>query len=146
MEEKVVKSKLVNFLVADVEVDYEGVGDFYDATGSGNVGALAGVLEGFKEVYGGLWVGGKMTLTNTAVYLNANAMNRMVQDGTLDIRVPLGMIRKVTLEGGFITKIVCLDTDAGSILFRCYGAKDVVALIEKSIQPRVSTAVLKRAR
>jgi hypothetical protein len=25
-----------------------------------------------------------MTLTNTAVYLNANAMNRMDQDGTLD--------------------------------------------------------------
>jgi len=25
-----------------------------------------------------------MTLTNTAVYLNANAMNHMVQDGTLD--------------------------------------------------------------
>ena len=84
MEEKVVKSKRLNFLVADVEVDYEGVGDFYDVAGSGNVGALAGVLEGFKEVYGGLWVGGKMTLTNTAVYLNANAMNRMVQDGTLD--------------------------------------------------------------
>jgi hypothetical protein len=25
-----------------------------------------------------------MTLTNTAVYLSANAMNRMDQDGTLD--------------------------------------------------------------
>ncbi len=25
-----------------------------------------------------------MTLTNNAVYLNANAMNRMDQDGTLD--------------------------------------------------------------
>jgi len=48
-------------------------------------------------------------------------------------------------EGGFFTKIIRLDTDAGSVKFRCYGAKEVVELIEKMIVPRVSTAVLKRA-
>ncbi|WP_157836062.1 hypothetical protein [Pseudomonas sp. H1h] len=34
MDEKAVKSTLVNFLVADVEMDYQGVGDFYDAAGA----------------------------------------------------------------------------------------------------------------
>ncbi|CAI8796552.1 MULTISPECIES: hypothetical protein [Pseudomonas] len=145
MSEKIVKSKLVNFLVADVEVNYEEVGEFYDAVGAGNVDVVAGVMESFKQAYGGLWVGGKMVLTKTAVHLNANALNRMVQDGTLDIEIPIGMIRAVANEGGFFTKIIRLDTDAGSVKFRCYGAKEVVALIERMIVPRVSTAVLKRS-
>jgi hypothetical protein len=145
MAEKIVKSKLVNFLVADVEVNHDEIGEFYDDVGAGNVGVLAHVMEAFQHAYGGLWVGGTMVLTRTAIHLNANAMNRLVQDGTLDIEIPIGMIRKVSNEGGFFTKIIRLDTDAGSVKFRCYGAKEVVALIEKMIVPRVSIAVLKRS-
>lgn len=131
MVEKIVKSKLVNFLVADAQVNYDNVSDLYEVAGSGVVDALADVLEAFKEAYGGLWVGGKMELTDTAVRLSANAMNRVVQEGTLDIALPLSLVRKVSIEGGFVTKIVRLDTDAGSVKFRCFGAKDVASLIEK---------------
>ncbi|KJZ34071.1 MULTISPECIES: hypothetical protein [Pseudomonas] len=131
MAEKILKSKLVNFLVADVEVNYANVSDVYAVAESGDVDVLAGVLEAFKEAYGGLWVGGKLEVTPTVVRLNANAMNRLVQDGTLDIELPLAWVRKVSVEGGFVTKIVRLDTDAGSVKFRCFGAKDVASLIEK---------------
>jgi hypothetical protein len=131
MVEKIVKSKLVNFLVADAQVNYDNVSDLYEVAGSGVVDALADVLEAFKEAYGGLWVGGKMELTQTAVRLSANAMNRVVQEGTLDIEIPLALVRKVSIEGGFVTKIVRLDTDAGSVKFRCFGAKDVASLIEQ---------------
>ncbi|PRB44600.1 hypothetical protein CQ009_23780 [Pseudomonas sp. MYb2] len=144
MPEIIVKSKLVNFLVADVEVNYEEVGNFYDSVGAGNVNVLAGVMQSFQQAYGGLWVGGRMRLTKTALHLNANAMNRLVQDGTLDIEIPIGMIKGVCIDGGFITRIIRLDTDAGCVMFRCFGAKEVVALIEKMIVPRVSLAVLKR--
>jgi len=58
-------------------------------------------------------------------------MNRLVQDGTLDIELPLAMVRKVSIEGGFITRIVRLDTEAGSVKFRCFGAKGFAALIEE---------------
>ncbi|AZV26760.1 hypothetical protein CT157_12315 [Pseudomonas syringae] len=131
MAEEVLKSKMVNFLVTDAELNYEDVGEFYEVVGSGNVGVLAGVLEGFRNHYGGLWVGGRVTVTENAVYLNANAMNRMAQDGTLDVEIPMPAIRKVTVEGGFVTKIVRLDTDAYSVKFRCYGAKDVASLIAR---------------
>jgi hypothetical protein len=131
MVEKIVKSKLVNFLVADAQVNYDNVSDLYDVAGSGVVDAVADVLEAFKEAYGGLWVGGKMVLTQTAVRLSANAMNRVVQEGILDIELPLSLVRNVSVEGGFVTKIVRLDTDAGSVKFRCFGAKDVALLIEK---------------
>ncbi|MFJ7793823.1 hypothetical protein [Pseudomonas sp. NPDC096950] len=131
MAEEIVKSKWVNFLVADAEVNYGLADDVYSIAGSGNVGALSRVMEAFKQANGGLWVGGKMALTRTSVRLSASALNRLVQEGTLDIDLPLAMIRKVTIEGGFVTKIVRLDTDAGSVKFRCFGARDVAALIEK---------------
>lgn len=142
MAEAVLKSKMANFLVTDAEVNYEDVGEFYEVVGSGNVGVLAGVLEGFRNHYGGLWVGGKVTVTQNAVHLNANAMNRMAQDGTLDVELPMTSIRKVTVEGGFVTKIVRLDTDAYSVKFRCFGAKDVASLIAK----QALSQSLKRAR
>ncbi|MDI2142708.1 MULTISPECIES: hypothetical protein [unclassified Pseudomonas] len=142
MAETVLKSKMANFLVTDAEVNYEDVGEFYEVVGSGNVGVLAGVLEGFRNHYGGFWVGGKVTVTQNAVHLNANAMNRMAQDGTLDVELPMTSIRKVTVEGGFVTKIVRLDTDAYSVRFRCFGAKDVASLIAK----QALSQSLKRAR
>jgi hypothetical protein len=134
MTGQILKSKWVNFLVADAEVKYDNVDDLYSVAGAGNVNALGWVLGAFKKAYGGLWVGGKMVLTQTAVRLSANAMNRLIQDGTLDIELPLELVRKVSVEGWFGMKIVRLDTDAGSVKFRCYGAKDVAAaLIEKTI-------------
>lgn len=142
MPERILKSKLVNFLVADAELNHSNVDDIYCEAGAGDVDALSGVLEAFKEAYGGMWVGGKLVLSQTRVRLNANAMNRLVQDGTLDIELPLELIRNVSIEGGFITKIVRLDTDAGSVKFRCYGAKEVASLIEQMILTRVSTSAL----
>ncbi|WP_433770506.1 hypothetical protein [Pseudomonas putida] len=123
MEEKVLKWKLVNFLVADAELDYGSEAE------EGNLDVLADVLEAFKEQYGGLWVGGGLVITPRVIRLSANGLNRAVQSGALDIELPLSLIRKVTVEGGFITKIVRLDTRAGSVKFRCYGAKSVAALI-----------------
>lgn len=63
MTGQVLKSKLVNFLVADAEVNYDNVDDLYSMAEAGDVDALGDVLEAFKEAYGGLWVGGKMELT-----------------------------------------------------------------------------------
>ena len=125
------KSKLVNFLVADAEVNYDNVGDLYSMAEAGNLDALGDVLEIFKEAYGGLWVGGKVEVTHSVVRLSANALNRVIQDGTMDIELPLALVRKVSVEVGFVTKIVRLDTDVGSVKFRCFGAKDVASLIER---------------
>lgn len=77
----------------------------------------------------GLWVGGKVTVTDSTIYMNANTMNRMVQDGVLDMEIPVSSIRKVSLLWGFMTKIVCMATDEGFYYFRCFGASKMVALI-----------------
>lgn len=138
MVEEILKSKLANFLVADASVNYDTVSDLYAEAENGDVDAVADVLEAFRHAYGGLWVGGKVEVTHAVVRLSANALNRVVQEGTLDIELPLELVRKVSVEGGFVTKIVRLDTDAGSVKFRCFGAKDIAALIEKTALSRAS--------
>lgn len=49
MTGQVLKSKLVNFLVADAEVNYDNVDDMYSIAEAGNVDTLGDVLEAFKE-------------------------------------------------------------------------------------------------
>jgi len=39
-----------------------------------------------------------------------------------------------------MTKIIRLDTGAGSVKFRCFGAKDVAAMIENAILSRARQA------
>ena len=138
MVEEILKSKLANFLVTDASVNYDTVSDLYAEAENGDVDAVADVLEAFRHAYGGLWVGGKVEVTHAVVRLSANALNRVVQEGTLDIELPLELVRKVSVEGGFVTKIVRLDTDAGSVKFRCFGANDIAALIEKTALSRAS--------
>jgi len=82
-------------------------------------------------VPGGLWVGGKVVITPSGIRMIANAMNRALPGGALDVEVPIATIRKVTLEGGFITRIVSLETDNGYVYFRCFGAKAMAGLITK---------------
>lgn len=141
MLEKILKSKGVGFLVADAELNQDNAEAFFTIAGAGDTGVLGKTLKKFKEKHGGLWVGGKMLLTPTTIHLNANWMNRIAQDGTLDIEVPLASIRNVRFEKSLITHIVRLDTDEQCIKFRCFGAKEVAALIKETILAQASLSV-----
>ena len=126
-------SKFANFLVADVQLKPSKLKNALDVSGAVDVAATASVLESLRKASGGLWVGGRVTVTSTEVRLSANAMNRALTSGTMDIALPLPQIQEVTVEGGFITKIIRLDTTAGSVKFRCYGARGVADLIKSSM-------------
>ena len=80
------------------------------------------VVSVFREALGGLWVGGRVTLTTETVSFSANGINRMVQSGTLDVTVPLAQVTDVTVLPGFFTKIVAITTPELVLKVRCYGA------------------------
>lgn len=126
-------SKAANFLVADVQLNRPNVDLAMNIVGAGDVSVTASVLDRFQKIYGGLWVGGKVMVSKSEVRLSANTANRTVSVGTLDIELPLSQIQKVTIEGGFLTKIVRLDTDAGTVKFRCWRASAVANLIKESM-------------
>ncbi|MEG1039065.1 MAG: hypothetical protein RSE94_03990 [Pseudomonas sp.] len=131
MVEEIVKSKLVNFLVTDVQISPLNLGLPL---------SLGATLYAFNQAYGGLWVGGKLELTNSVLRLSANAANRLVLGGIQDIELPLAAIRKVSFEGGFITSIIGVQTDAGRVQFRCFGARAVATLIDQMITPQAPQA------
>lgn len=93
-------------------------------------GPTALVTSLFASATEGAWVGGTITVTDDEITFAANAMNRAVHKGTLDITVPLERIVRAAITGGVGTKIITLDlVDGDTFEFRCSGAKEVLAIL-----------------
>lgn len=105
MHEEVLVSKIANALVEDV-----------------NVHVTVPVVSLFRSAWGGLWVGGRVTLTTRTVSFSANGMNRLMHSGTLDVSVPLAKVTDVKVLRGLFTNIVAITTLETVLKVRCYGA------------------------
>lgn len=113
MADRVIVEKTANFLVADAEPRAGVAG-----------AAVEQVLAAYKRLYGGLWVGGRAVLTDRAVTVSANALNRSAhEDGLEPLAVPLSELRSVRVLPAFLTKIVALETDEHTVKLRCWGAR-----------------------
>jgi hypothetical protein len=113
----VITSRMANALIANVDV------------GVPTTSVAGQVLGRYRQRYGGLWVGGRLTVTTTDVQFHANALNRSIQSGQLDIIVDLRSIESVELLPGVLTKIVAIRTGDGVIKVRCFGAAKVTEQI-----------------
>ena len=91
------------------------------------------MLDGFRAKYGGLWVGGTLTVTDQQVAFHANALNRAVQSGTLDVALPLRSIGHVEVQSGFVTKIVVITVGYRQVKSRMYGAEQVAETIRQAV-------------
>lgn len=109
----VIISRVANALIADVDVTVP--------TSSAN----RRVLSGYRRRNGGLWVGGRLTVTETDIRFHANALNRSIQSGQLDIIVGLRSVESVELLPGVLTKIIAIHTGDRVTKFRCFGAAKV---------------------
>jgi hypothetical protein len=105
MPEEVLVTKLANALIEDVDVH-----------------VTMPVVSMLQATWGGLWVGGRVTLTTKTVSFSANGANRMMQSGALDVSVPLAQVTDVKVLPGFITKIVAITTPESVVKVRCYRA------------------------
>ena len=76
----------------------------------------------FKQANGGLWVGGKAVLTQPALEFSANALNRSMQKGQLDIRIPLTEITAVKTESAAFTNIIVIEGPGFVFKVRCFRA------------------------
>ena len=81
------------------------------------------ILSLFRAVQGGLWVGGRVTLTSQSVSFAANTLNRIGQSGSLDVSVPLMEVTDVEVLPGLFTNIVAITTPHRVLKVRCYGAR-----------------------
>jgi hypothetical protein len=123
-------TKVANALVEDVRMDVApGVEVALGAVG-GVPATVGPVLEGFRRRWGGLWVGGRVTLSERDVVFAANAMNRMVQSGTLDVVVPLSSVTSVRVQRALVTNIVVIGAGYHLLKVRCFGASALAGAIE----------------
>lgn len=81
------------------------------------------ILAAFRQRYGGLWVGGRATLTTADLRFRPNAVNRAVQTGSLDVTVPLASVTNVELLRGVLTQIIAVGTPGFLVKIRCFRAR-----------------------
>jgi hypothetical protein len=106
----VVAAKVANALIQDAASPLE------DAAGIGSSARWS------RKKYGGLWVGGRVTLTRAELRFAPNAVNRLVHFGDPSFTIPLCAIRHIDVEPGFVTKIIAVTWTGGVTRFRCYRA------------------------
>jgi len=138
----VLLTKTASALVEDATLDMDPAVEAALAPLGGAPAGSQAVLEAFRQFYGGLWVGGRLTLTEVALRFAANAANRAVQSGTLDIVVPLTEITSVHVKKAMVTNIVVVGVGYRVVKLRCYGAEQVAGAIDEAIQaqPRPGTS------
>jgi hypothetical protein len=115
----VITSRLANALIANVDVHLSS--------------SSQRVLNRYRRRYGGLWVGGRLTLTTTDVQFHANALNRSIQSGELDITVELRSIESVEVLPGVLTKIIAIHTGDRVVKMRCWRATKVAEQIRTQV-------------
>ena len=100
-------------------------------------GASGLVFEGFRKAFGGLWVGGRVKLTQDELYFAPNALNRAVHVGVSSKAIPLADVVGATDRFGWFTRIVdVVQTDGSVFTFRCYGAKPFAEMITTAAEAR----------
>lgn len=135
----VLMTKMANGLVEDADLAlHPGVQAALAPVGGVPIG-VEPVLDWFKRTYGGLWVGGRVTLTTVDLTFAANAMNRMVQSGTLEVTVPLEAITSVHVTKAKVTNIVVVGIGYRVLKVRCYKAAVLAEAIEAAVLARGST-------
>jgi hypothetical protein len=95
-----------------------------------------------QDVFGGMWVGGRATLTTSFLVFRANRLNRAMQTGGLDVIVPLASVQGVTFERSIVTNIVEVRAEAVTLRLRCYKAKAFAdAVVEATATARTAAGL-----
>jgi hypothetical protein len=112
----VLASKLANALIADAQPT---------AMAKMFAGGASGlILQGLRWKFGGLWVGGRVTLTEQELIFSPNVLNRAVHVGVSSRTIPLTNVVRATDRFGWFTRIIDVTLTDGSVFtFRCYGAE-----------------------
>ena len=90
------------------------------------------VIHRFNRKWGGLWVGGTVSIAPQGVSFSPNRINRAVHEAPEPITVPSEDIRAVRHEFGWLTGIIVVTHARGEFRFRCYGAKRLAATMADS--------------
>jgi hypothetical protein len=98
-------------------------------------GQVLRAVNRIKKKHGGLWVGGKVTVTSDEILFVPNGMNVAFHDGLEEVHIPLSYIRSVRREFGWVTGIVVVEHQHGEFRFRCFGTKKIAEVLSSHAAP-----------
>jgi hypothetical protein len=78
-----------------------------------------------RKMFGGLWVGGRVTISKKGLSFQPNDLNKSVHKTNCTVNIPFSELISAHKEFGVITGIVVLNHTGGQFRFRCYGASRV---------------------
>jgi len=110
---------------------------FYPAaTASDLTLSVPGAASALAKATDGLWVGGRIEISDDGIRFEANKLNQALNDNAEPVWIPMASIRSVELGSGLITKVVTVDHADGDFRFRCFGAKGVVEELDRYLFQR----------
>lgn len=104
-------------------------------------------IDKFRSKHGGLWIGGRLIVGDGKLVFRQNAANRAIHTSDHDLCVDLKDIDKVWWKFGWFTGIINIESRNTVLKFRCYGARQVVKILNELIASQQPPAgdVLKAA-
>ena len=130
--ESVIVSRVANALVEDAQRSPD-AGAVVDAAG-GSSDSVDWVLDRFRAQYGGLWVGGRLTLTANRLEFHPNGVNRIANRGSLDVEIDLREVTgPITVLPGVVTKIIAVPVGGRVFKARCWGAARMAEQIQAAV-------------
>jgi hypothetical protein len=78
----------------------------------------------FKAAHGGLWVGGRATLTAESLLFRPNALNRGLHTGALDVEIPMGEIARVEVRPALGSSVIVIAVPPAEVKIRCWRADE----------------------
>ena len=119
-------TKLANAFVPDAEMSTGARGAFLFGSDS--------AVDWLQRQMGGLWVGGRVTLTDDHVFFEPNGVNAMAHAGDTSHSAPLDRVAEVRHRFGILTRIIDVKLDNGSVFtFRCFGARKFARQISEAV-------------
>jgi len=115
MSSGIVAKRAANALITDAEATLPSL--------TPRVHQVEAKLDRFRSAHGGLWVGGRATLTTESVGFHPNAVNRSFQMGSLDIEIPLPDIVSIEVLPAFVSSVIALRTPRSAVKIRCLRAE-----------------------
>src|SRR5687768_7655718 len=95
---------------------------------------LRPTLDAFSARYGGLWVGGRATLTQHALTFEPSAMNRKLHahGHALRLDIPLAAIDAVETRFGMVTRIIDIVAEGATVSIRCFRSEQFATSIRRA--------------
>jgi len=97
--------------------------------------AATGAVERYKRKHGGLWVGGKVFVTEDQIEFVPNGMNVALHANVGRLLIPFEWVRSIEWQFGLLTGIVVVKCEDFDFRFRCFGAKRLVRQLAAFARP-----------